>query len=506
MVDNNRIIKLYRDGKSVRQIEKEVGTSKKTISKILRLSGIDPTKRKYGPFPTVVPDLIPWKTKEERNQLIEDLYQKGQSSIYISRALQISKKTVLRVLEKRGIDRRSVGLSKDQVDLLNQFYDAGSSIREAAEHVGVGEQVARKYIENKRDPGETMSLCLGQEDRINELYRQGMSTYDVASELNISTPDVITRFLKRHGLLRSESERKKLRAQKLANRDSFKSSLQRRVESQLIKMGIPFTSEYPFGEWNFDLKIGDVLVEIQGDYWHKLPNRRQRDQKKKELALNAGYQILYIWEHQIKNEAWLESYLSYQFCRNHVSFSFRDVEIQNASIDQVRPLVELWHYSGKLGNHRHAFRAQFNGRTIAVCVFGHVVRLESAKKQGLPSNAVLELSRLVIHPSYHKKNFATWFIAKCIRKIKQLKKYKLLISFADQTYNHEGVVYQAGNWTLDGMVRADYWYVQKRSILHKKTVWNRAKKAGLTESEYAKANNLQKVLGYQKYRYLYWLT
>jgi hypothetical protein len=79
-----------------------------------------------------------------------------------------------------------------------------------------------------------------------------------------------------------------------------------------------------------------------------------------------------------------------------------------------------------------------------------------------------------------------------------------MIAFSDIGQGHEGTIYKATNWKLDGSIPPDYWYFDEKGLkYHKKSVWNRAKKEGVTEKEYVKNNNLSKIYYPGKIRYLY---
>jgi len=67
-------------------------------------------------------------------------------------------------------------------------------------------------------------------------------------------------------------------------------------------------------QYDFRIKNSNILIEVHGDYWHANPKlytkdmltERQifkiaRDKKKLAYAREQGYEILYIWEHDIKN-------------------------------------------------------------------------------------------------------------------------------------------------------------------------------------------------------------
>lgn len=53
-----------------------------------------------------------------------------------------------------------------------------------------------------------------------------------------------------------------------------------------------------------------LAVECNGDYWHNLPERKERDKRLKEYVESTGRRIVFIWEHEIKDEWFqIEDYL-----------------------------------------------------------------------------------------------------------------------------------------------------------------------------------------------------
>lgn len=100
------------------------------------------------------------------------------------------------------------------------------------------------------------------------------------------------------------------------------------------------------------------------------------------------------------------------------------------------------------------------------------------------------------------KNLCSWFISHTIKRLPA--DIKKIVAYSDTTYNHIGTVYKAANFKLDHEIRPDYWYINQDGwVLHKKTVYNRAVKNNLSESDYATSNNLRKRYGQQKLCYLY---
>lgn len=163
-----------------------------------------------------------------------------------------------------------------------------------------------------------------------------------------------------------------------------------------------------------------------------------------------------------------------------------------------------YHYLGAAPRHGFTLGGYLNGELIAAGTIGAVVRNEIAKKQGLHASEVKELARLCIHPEFQWKNLATWFMSRMIKHFKvKNRKVKLLVSFADQTQGHEGTIYKAGNWRYDGETGRSYHYENDEGrVLHKKTVYDQAKKLGMKEREYMDQMSLRRIYHLPKKRYL----
>ena len=73
-------------------------------------------------------------------------------------------------------------------------------------------------------------------------------------------------------------------------------------------MGIAHTPQYrPKGcTYVFDEFVPpNIMIEANGDYWHNLPGRPERDAYRARWAKGHGYQLIVFWEHEIKETgAW----------------------------------------------------------------------------------------------------------------------------------------------------------------------------------------------------------
>jgi hypothetical protein len=182
-----------------------------------------------------------------------------------------------------------------------------------------------------------------------------------------------------------------------------------------------------------------------------------------------------------------------------VNFDFDDVVIASCLAKDYRLLLSKYHYLPNAGRGGEALGAYFRNELIAVCIFSPLVR-QNIKIKNLQNPR--ELSRLCIHPSYQKPNFASWFVSRCIKLLPI--QYDGIISYCDTTYNHDGAVYKACNFILDAEVDPDYWYVNQEGwMMHKKTLYNHAVKNHSTEREWAEINGYQKVWGSKKLRFIF---
>jgi len=303
------------------------------------------------------------------------------------------------------------------------------------------------------------------------------------------------------------------------------SLIQKVFYSMLADLGIEYhddTSEMcKVGYYIWDCRIDPqkslgihrpLLIDINGDYWHSLPHTVSKDRSKATFTkrYHPKYDIKYIWEHEFDNQDRVMDTIRYWLNIGEVKktdFEFKDVVIRPVDVDEATLFVGKYHYSGRLGKRGTYIGFYCDEILIGVVCYGPLTRKESADKQGFKPKEMLELTRLCIHPSYQKKNFASFMISRSIKAIKSYRSdIKCLITFADLTFNHHGTIYKASNWRLDGIVKPSYWYVDHLGyVCHKKTLWNKASKMRMPESEYCEKFGYHKVWGYEKKRFIYYM-
>lgn len=114
--------------------------------------------------------------------------------------------------------------------------------------------------------------------------------------------------------------------------------------------------------------------------------------------------------------------------------------------DQVDTMIRK-HYIGKWpGVCTLILALKFGNVYAGVLVFALPPR-ETSKRYG---GVTWELARLWIDDAM-PKNTETWFVARGIEYIKGFRpEVDILVSYADPSAGHAGVIYKAGNWISDG--------------------------------------------------------
>lgn len=110
-----------------------------------------------------------------------------------------------------------------------------------------------------------------------------------------------------------------------------------------------------------------------------------------------------------------------------------------------------------------------------------------------------ELARLFIEDDT-PTNAETWFVARAIRWIRKNRcDVQCLVSYADPSVGHQGVIYQAGNWIRDGRTDQDR-KTARFDYEDPETGKHYSRRAHVPDSVVPK-----RVSRVSKFRYVYWL-
>jgi len=299
------------------------------------------------------------------------------------------------------------------------------------------------------------------------------------------------------------------------------SNLQTTLYSILDELNVPYFREYEnggcdkeciIGPWSFDCMVPrlddrDLLIECNGDWVHSLPARRASDLAKRtyiERYWADTYELKTIWEHEFAEHNRVRESIKLWLGIGTLSimdFDFSDVKIKRCTARDYRQLLTKYHYIHNAGRGGIAFGAFIYEKLIAVCVFSPLPR-QNISINKYKADQIRDLSRLCIHPRYQKKNFASWFVSRCLKLLPV--KYRLIIAYADSTFNHNGAVYKACNFIQDAESKPEYWYRSPDGwVMHKKTLYNKAINLNMKEKEYADKFNYAKIKGFKKLRFVY---
>lgn len=142
------IVEEYKKGKKVRDIARDLGTSKSTVWKHLRKLNVIEKARKGSPSLTL-------KEREE----VYNLYQKGYTARFIAKEFKVALSTVLKVLkEKEDLEIRNrgpikstrlkVNISDEEKNRIRNLYENGLSITNIAKKTRFSYYTVHKVIES----------------------------------------------------------------------------------------------------------------------------------------------------------------------------------------------------------------------------------------------------------------------------------------------------------------------------------------------------------------------
>lgn len=270
-------------------------------------------------------------------------------------------------------------------------------------------------------------------------------------------------------------------------------------DTHILKQNNPFDCVIPSNDLS---KRKHIIIEVQSK-WHLIPRQSAVDSSKFTSITRyfPDYKLMYIWDYEfgIKDQVIARLKEALNIDVEQVDFNLSDVVIKNdVPANEYRQFLDTYHYIGK-GRGGHVFGAYLHDKLIACAVFSRQLRQNTAQFYDKLPDDVYELSRYCIHPCYHKKNFASWMISRLLPKFKG----KFIISYADTTAGHVGTIYKAVGFQQHHIVPADYWYVSpEKRIMHKRTLYGKAKSYHMTESEFAEHFGYVKIFGYEKICYI----
>lgn len=303
----------------------------------------------------------------------------------------------------------------------------------------------------------------------------------------------------------------KIKLAQARNHQPTSSRLEEVIHSILDEYNVRYEKHKLIKFYEFDLLVyrhdmKPILIEINGDYWHK---DRPLDRSKKTYCdryLSDSHDFLVICEHEFCAEYNIFDILVQKSIIDAkiINVQIKELEFKQVGRVEYNKFYQKYHYIGNAGKWGYTVGAYYKGRLVAAVTYSGCSRKESAERLKIRPNQMRELSRLCRHPKYKCRNLLSKLISRSIQMLKNDRPgVTHLITFADTTRGHTGSIYKAANWVEDGFTSPSYHYVKNGHVAYKKTVWDNAKKMGYTESEYAQKYGFVKVREDKKIRFVY---
>jgi len=250
----------------------------------------------------------------------------------------------------------------------------------------------------------------------------------------------------------------------------------------------------------------DLIIEVQGEYWHSLNNVKTRDkQKRTYVRRHTNFDMMYLKELDLKSWDTVCCKLdNYGLTLATINCKPADLTIYKIDESQAALFYSIFHYSCSIRKGAITFGVYYQDALVACISYTYPIRNEVSRQLGYSPGEVLEISRLARATNLQCKNLISWFIART-KKLLPIN-VKVLVSFSDSTYGHTGITYKACGFDLDGSVGKNYHYESATGRYHKRTIWDKSKRFKMSESEYATTHGLTKVADKEKTRWVLKLT
>lgn len=478
----DKISKLFDSGMTHQEIGDEIGKPRRTVMRVCQKLGLKRSRKEAASLkiksPLDEPEIIKFINDNRKMMSLEEIATKFNSSV----------SSVQRICNKYEIVVDKESFRNSQSEKMKLVWD-----------------------DDKKNEARDKSIKLITPELRSELSNKSKKLWQ--------NPDYRSRQIAIQTEIWNLPENKRRLAEWRSRQSGKVSSIQTILYSILDDLGIEYFKEGDetdkeciIGPYNFDCVIPrhgkkSLVIECQGDYWHT-QDKAIRIDKAKATYLERYYQstheLKYLWEHEFSCQDRISELIKYWLGINdhEVSeFEFDDVQIKKSKACEYKLLLSKYHYLPNAGKGGIAIGAYIGDEIIAVCVFSKLIR-QNIKIDEFSRDQTIELSRLCINPKFQKKNLASWFVSRCIKKLDD--SIKCIVSYCDTTHNHDGAVYKSLNFINDKEVRPDYWYANENGwVMHKKTLYNKAVKMNITESEYASKFGYKKIFGSKKLRFVF---
>ena len=151
--------------------------------------------------------------------------------------------------------------------------------------------------------------------------------------------------------------------------------------------------------------------------------------------------------------------------------SVRNYTVELCTRKEIKDFIEKWHYSHSINGLRidYCFKLMSDEELIGAMIYGKLAMANVWKKYGENESEVLELRRLCCIDET-PRNTESYFIGKTLRWLKKNTEVKTIISYADPSFGHTGIIYRASNFKHIGYTVAPRVIIYKGRRYHDKCI------------------------------------
>ena len=138
---------------------------------------------------------------------------------------------------------------------------------------------------------------------------------------------------------------------------------------------------------------------------------------------------------------------------------------------EIRDFIEKWHYSHNINGllSQYCFKLMDGDTMVGAMIYGGLGMANCWKKYAENKEDIIELRRLCCIDDT-PKNTESYFIGKTLKWLLKNTSIKKVISYADNTYGHKGVIYQASNFKHLGKTAKGRVIMWQGKRYHDKTI------------------------------------
>lgn len=234
--------------------------------------------------------------------------------------------------------------------------------------------------------------------------------------------------------------------------------------------------------WAPDQRIG---VEYHGSHWHTEDRVGNKHREKYDRSVLANLRLIQVFDFEwAERRPAVENRLRALFGAGD-AIGARQCDVVEVPASEANRFFNVHHTQGRGLNSVIAFGLRHQGRLVACMSFGMA-------RFGREGWEILRFASDGRVQGGFSRLLATFV---------SVKNPSTLWSYCDLRWG-DGEVYRRNGFTLDGVTKPDYWYVDKRGQrLSRQMVWDRPE--GVTESAWVAQQGYRKTLGVGHQRWVW---